>query len=163
MEDNRDQLKIPGGVPEVLTDGTGLTSEEAQRRFAAGQGNTAVQDDGRSTAQIVAKNLFTWFNLLNVLLALALAFVGAWRNMLFMGVVVSNTLIGTIQEMRARKTVMQLKLLAETDVSVLRDGKTQTVSPRALVRGDLIMLHAGDQIPADAYVRSGYGRLALKW
>ncbi|MBO4476762.1 MAG: cation-translocating P-type ATPase [Lachnospiraceae bacterium] len=155
--DERVHLGIPSGVPEVLTGAEGLSEEQAAKLLAEGLGNDAVRDDGRTVAEIVAKNLFTWFNLLNVLLAVALAFVGAWRNMLFMGVVVSNTLIGTIQEMRARKTVMQLKLLAETDVTVLRDGASKTVSPRALVRGDLIMLHAGDQIPADAYVRSGYG------
>lgn len=155
--EEREHLTIPSGVPEVLTEGTGLSQAEAERRLAAGEGNDAVQDEGRSVGEIVARNLFTWFNLLNVLLALALALVGAWRNMLFMGVVVSNTLIGTIQELRAKKTVMKLKLLAESDVTVLRDGVSKTVSPRALVRGDLITLRAGDQIPADAYVRSGSG------
>jgi len=155
--DEREHLTLPSGEPEVLTEETGLSQAEAERRLAAGEGNAVVQDAGRSVGQIVARNLFTWFNLLNVLLAVSLACVGAWRNMLFMGVVVSNTLIGTIQELRAKKTVMKLKLLAETDVSVLRDGKTQMLSPKLLVRGDLITLRAGDQIPADAYVRSGYG------
>ena len=91
-----EQLTLPTGAPEALTDLSGLTEAEAARRIAAGEGNRAAADDGRTPLQIVAKNLFTLFNLLNVLLALALALVGAWRNMLFMGVVISNTLIGTV-------------------------------------------------------------------
>jgi len=148
-----EQLTLPTGLPEQLTDLSGLSEAEAARRLAAGQGNAAAKDDGRTPLQIVAKNLFTWFNLLNVLLALALALVGAWRNMLFMGVVVSNTLIGTIQELRARKTVAELKLLAQTPVGVRRDGAEKRVSPDALVQGDLVILRAGDQVPADAVVR----------
>lgn len=152
-----EQLTLPTGAPEQLTAATGLSEAEAARRLAAGQGNTAAQDDGRTPPQIVARNLFTWFNLLNVALALVLALVGAWRNMLFMGVVVSNTLIGTIQELRARRTVAELKLLAQTPATVLRDGARKQVSPEALVQGDLIVLRAGDQVPADAVVHDGAG------
>lgn len=152
-----EQLTLPTGAPEEMTDLTGLTEAEAARRLSAGEGNAAPKDDGRTPLQIVAKNLFTWFNLLNVLLALALALVGAWRNMLFMGVVVSNTLIGTIQELRARKTVAELKLLAQTPTTVRRDGAEKPVAPDALVRGDLVILRAGDQVPADAVVRAGGG------
>ena len=152
-----EQLVLPAGAPEHLTDLSGLTEAEAARRLAAGQGNAAAKDDGRTPLQIVAKNLFTWFNLLNVLLALALALVGAWRNMLFMGVVVSNTLIGTIQELRARRTVAELKLLAQTPSTVRREGAQKRVAPDALVQGDLIVLRAGDQVPADAVVREGAG------
>ena len=152
-----EQLTLPTGAPERLTGPDGLTEAEAAQRLAAGKGNAAAKDDGRTPLEIVAKNLFTWFNLLNVLLALALALVGAWRNMLFMGVVVSNTLIGTIQELRARKTVARLKLLAQTPAAVRRDGAEKRVSPDALVEGDLVVLRAGDQVPADAVVREGSG------
>ena len=152
-----EQLTPPTGAPEALTDLSGLTEAEAARRIAAGEGNRAAADDGRTPMQIVAKNLFTLFNLLNVLLALALALVGAWRNMLFMGVVVSNTLIGTVQELRARRTVRQLRLLAETPAKVRRDGAEKPVSPNDLARGDLVILRAGDQVPADAWIREGAG------
>ena len=156
MQDE-ERLPLPSGAPEALTDLAGLTEAEAARRLSAGQGNAAAKDDGRTPLQIVAKNLFTRFNLLNVLLALALALVGAWRNMLFMGVVVSNTLIGTVQELRARKTVAELTLLAQTPATVRRDGARKRVSPEALVQGDLVILRAGDQVPADAVVREGAG------
>ncbi len=152
-----EQLTLPTGAPEQYTDLSGLTEAEAARRLAAGRGNAAAKDDGRTPLEIVAKNLFTWFNLLNVLLALALALVGAWRNMLFMGVVVSNTLIGTVQELRARKTVAELRLLAQTPATARREGTRRRVPPDALVEGDLIELRAGDQVPADAVVREGAG------
>ena len=152
-----EQLILPTGVPEAMTDPSGLTEAEAARRLSQGQGNTPAKDDSRTPMQIVAKNLFTRFNLLNVLLALALALVGAWRNMLFMGVVVSNTLIGAVQELRARKTVAELTLLAQTPATVRRDGEEKRVSPEALVQGDLVILRAGDQVPADAVVREGAG------
>ncbi len=152
-----EQLNLPAGAPEELTAPSGLTRDEAARRIAAGRGNAAAKDDGRTPAQIVAKNLFTWFNLLNAALALVLALVGAWRNMLFMGVVVSNTLIGTVQELRARRTVARLRLLAQTPAAVLRDGAEERVSPEALAQGDLVILRAGDQVPADAVVREGAG------
>ena len=154
---NEEPLTLPSGAPEALTDLAGLTEAEAARRLSAGHGNAAAKDDGRTPLQIVAKNLFTGFNLLNVLLALALALVGAWRNMLFMGVVISNTLIGTVQELRARKTVAELTLLAQTPATVRRDGAEKRVSPESLVQGDLVILRAGDQAPADAVVRKGAG------
>lgn len=150
-------LILPTGAPEALTDLSGLTEAEAARRLANGEGNAAPKDDGNTPLQIAAKNLFTRFNLLNVLLALALALVGAWRNMLFMGVVVSNTLIGTVQALRARKTVAQLKLLAQTTAEVRREGTQKRVPPDKLVVGDLVILHAGDQVPADAWIREGGG------
>ena len=156
MNEN-EPLTLPTGAPEALTDLSGLTEAEAARRLANGEGNAAPKDDGNTPLQIAAKNLFTRFNLLNVLLALALALVGAWRNMLFMGVVVSNTLIGTVQALRARETVAKLKLLAQTTADVRRDGAQKRVPPDQLVKGDLVILHAGDQVPADAWIREGSG------
>ena len=76
---------------------TGLTEEEAARRAANGESNRRGAEPGKTVGQIVASNLFTFFNGLNVLLALALALVGSFHNMLFMGVVISNTVIGTVQ------------------------------------------------------------------
>ena len=156
MNEN-EPLTLPTGAPEALTDLSGLTEAEAARRLANGEGNAAPKDDGNTPLQIAAKNLFTRFNLLNVLLALALALVGAWRNMLFMGVVVSNTLIGTVQALRARETVAKLKLLAQTTAEVRREGAQKRVPPDSLVKGDLVILHAGDQVPADAWIREGSG------
>ena len=112
---------------------------------------------GKTVWQIIAGNLFTPFNGLNVALALCLALVGSWRNMLFMGVVISNTLIGTVQELRARHTIRRLSLLNVPMAHVLREGAERECRPEELVQGDLVILRAGDQVPADALVTSGGG------
>ena len=137
------------------TPATGLTSDEAERRAEAGLSNRQTQEAGKSVPQIVAENLFTLFNLLNFALALCLALVGSWRNMLFMGVVFSNTLIGTVQSLRARRMLNRLRLLQQRPAHPLRDGTEQSVPPEALVLGDRIVLRAGDQIPADAVLCAG--------
>ena len=125
---------------------SGLTDEEAASR----KPNISHHRPDKSTAQILAENLFTPFNGLNVALAVCLALVGSWRNMLFLGVVVSNTLIGTVQELRARKTIRKLSLLNAPTAHVLRNGQEKTCAPDALVAGDLVILRAGDQVMADA-------------
>ena len=89
IEPAQDELRIPVGLPAdfVPTESGGLTAAQAARRAEAGQANRQTRDPGKSTGQIVAENLFTLFNLLNFALAICLALVGSWRNMLFLGVV----------------------------------------------------------------------------
>ena len=115
-----DILQINTELPADFTPTapSGLTDEEAASR----KPNISHHRPDKSTAQILAENLFTPFNGLNVALAVCLALVGSWRNMLFLGVVVSNTLIGTVQELRARKTIRKLSLLNAPTAHVLRNG-----------------------------------------
>ncbi len=150
-------LALPKALPAdyAETRDGGLTDEEAAALRAQGQGNQASADPGKSVLRILADNLFTLFNLLNILLAAALAAVSAYRNMLFLGVVVSNTLIGTVQELRAKRTVERLKLLNEGPIRVMRDGTERLMPGEDSVRGDLVVLRAGSQVPADAILRSG--------
>ncbi len=152
-------LEIPSGMPKRFTPTRpeGLTEEEVEKIRRAGGANVAKNDHLKSPARIVASNLFTLFNLLNIALAVCLLLVGSYRNMLFLGVVISNTLIGTIQELRARKTVQKLQLLHMPQTRVLRGGAEEAVKPDELVRDDLIVLHPGEQVPADALVRDGRG------
>ena len=112
-------------------------------------------NEGRSIPRIIADNLFTPFNLLNFSLAACLALVGSWRNMLFLGVVFSNTLIGTVQELRARAMINKLRLMEVRPVRVIRDGKELNVGPDELVLGDTAVFSLGDQLPADAVIVSG--------
>lgn len=151
------ELVIPAGLPEdfVPTAEGGLTRQEAAKRLAEGRGNRQTAEPGKSVGQIVAQNLFTLFNLLNFALAICLALVGSWRNMLFLGVVFSNTLIGTVQELRARHMLNQLRLLQVRPAHPIRDGQETECPPDALVLGDLVVFRQGDQLPADAIVRSG--------
>ena len=145
------------GMPsaEKETPPEGLTAAEAAKRAAAGQSNRQTADPGKSVPRIIADNLFTLFNLLNFALAFCLALVGSWRNMLFLGVVFSNTLIGTVQELRARAMINRLRLLEVRPVRVIRDGKEQHCPPEELVLGDLAVFCSGDQIPADAVITAG--------
>lgn len=155
----QDELNIPQGLPEGFapTPQGGLTQEEVIRRRDAGQSNASKADEGKTLGQIICENLFTLFNLLNLALAAALLAVGSYRNMLFMGVVLSNTLIGTVQELRARHTIRKLQVLNAPNVRVMRDGQEQTCKPEELVLGDVVILSAGDQVCADAIVLEGDG------
>lgn len=155
----QDELNIPKGLPEgfVPTPQGGLTHQQVAQRRAAGQANVSKVDEGKTLGQIIRENLFTLFNLLNLALAAALLAVGSYRNMLFMGVVISNTLIGTVQELRARHTIRKLQVLNAPSVRVIREGQEQTCKPEELVRGDVVILRTGDQVCADAIVLEGSG------
>lgn len=150
-------LKLPVGLPEdyVPTPEGGLSAAEAETRLQAGQSNRQSAQSGKSVPQIIAENLFTLFNLLNFALAFCLALVGSWRNMLFLGVVFSNTLIGTVQSLRARAMLNKLRLLQEKPCHPIRDGAETDCPPSDLVLGDLVVFRAGDQLPADAIIHTG--------
>ena len=161
MKGNRmkKELSLPGDFPEGFrfTEVTGLTEEQAAERLASGQGNRMSVKDEKPLSAIISDHLFTLFNLLNFALGLCLLLVGSYRNMLFLGVVVANTLIGAVQEYRAQKTISGLKLLNAPTVHVLRGGKETAVSSEETVRGDLVILRGGDQVVADAVVIDGSG------
>ena len=154
---NAADLRLPKGIPEgfVPTPEEGLSPEEADRRLLDGLGNRRSEKPEKSALQIVGENLFTLFNLLNFALAFALALVGSWRNMLFLGVVFSNTLIGTVQSLRARAMIKKLRLLQEKPAHPIRAGVELDCPPDGLVLGDIVVFRAGDQIPADSIIRSG--------
>ena len=139
------------------TPDTGLTEAEAARRAELGLDNRHKADPGKSVGQILASNFFSLFNMLNFALAACLVLVGSYRNMLFLGVVFSNTLIGTVQELRAKRTLQRLKLLNAPAARVLREGRERTCRMEELVLGDLAVARAGDQILADGQVVEGQG------
>lgn len=135
----------------------GLTQEEVRARREQGRTNTMPRRTEGGVADILRRNVLTLFNLLNLCLAGLLLWVGSHRDMLFLGVVLSNTLIGTIQELRAKRTHDRLQLLSEGRVRVMRDGVECRLSPQELVLDDVVLLSRGDQVPADATVLSGTG------
>ena len=153
------KLQLPTELPEdhSPTAETGLTEEEAAKRLAAGQGNAMKQETGKTVPEIIFGNLFSFFNLLNFGLAFCLLLVGSYRNMMFLLIVAANTLIGTVQELRARATIRKLKLLNAPKTRVIRGGQEKETAPEELVRGDLMILRAGDQVTADALVTAGEG------
>lgn len=155
----KNDLALPNELPEgfLFTDPSGLTAVQAEEALKAGHANRMTDPDQRPLLRILVRHLFTLFNLLNFSLALCLLLVGSYRNMLFISVIISNILIGAIQEYRAQKTISALKLLNTPSVHVLRDGKEITVPPDQTVRGDLVVFRGGDQVVADAIVIDGTG------
>ena len=136
-----------------------LSSEEAKRLAEDGKANVSPSSASKSVKQIILSNLFTFYNMLNVVLAALVITTGSYRNMLFLGIVISNFLIGTIQEIRAKKTVDSLSVLTAPTARVIRDGKEVVLPYRELVLGDVVLVGAGDQITADGTVLSGEARL----
>ncbi|MBE6893907.1 MAG: HAD family hydrolase, partial [Ruminococcaceae bacterium] len=136
-----------------------LSSEEAKRLAAEGKANVSPSSASKSVKQIIFSNLFTFYNMLNVVLAVLVITTGSYRNMLFLGIVISNFLIGTIQELRAKKTVDSLSVLTAPTARVIRDGKEVVLPYQELVLGDVVLIGAGDQMTADGTVLGGEARL----
>lgn len=138
---------------------TGLSEAEAAERKAGGLVNTPVKPPSKSVPQIVFSNVFTYFNLVYSIFAAILLSIGSYRDLGFMGVIVCNTLIGIVQELRSKKVLDRLNVLHAPTALVLRDGKEQRIPAAELVQDDLVLFKAGDQIPADAEVVSGAASL----
>lgn len=134
---------------------TGLTEKQVKERIAAGQTNDYRMNPAKSTGTIIRENTLTLFNLLNFLLAACLFVVKAYSNMFFISIIILNIIIGIVQELRAKKMVDRLTLLAQNDITVIRDGKKQAIAPDQLVLGDHVLLKAGEQIPSDMRVLDG--------
>ncbi|SET65614.1 ATPase, P-type (transporting), HAD superfamily, subfamily IC [Enterococcus malodoratus] len=134
---------------------TGLTAKEVQERSEAGQINDHRLNPAKSTATIIRENTLTLFNLLNFLLAACLFAVKAYSNMFFILIILVNITIGIVQEIRAKRMVERLTLLAQNDITVLREGEKQLIAPDKLVLGDTVLLKAGEQIPSDMLVLAG--------
>ena len=134
----------------------GLTSEEVAVRLQRGLVNTPVKRVQKSAAQILVSNVFTYFNLLFFFLAFCLVFAGSGvENLLFLGVVVFNTAISTVQELRAKRLLDRLTLVSSPRSRVIRNGKEHEVRAEDLVADDIVLFSSGNQIPADAVVVEG--------
>ncbi len=134
---------------------SGLTSEQVQKRIEENLCNRESKSNTKTSGQIIRQNLFTLFNFVNVFLALCILLVGSYKNLLFMGVILCNTAIGIIQEIRAKKAMERLSILSAAKVSAIRNGSIQLLDPEDLVLDDLLQLSSGSQIPADCVIRSG--------
>ncbi|MGL5541125.1 MAG: HAD-IC family P-type ATPase, partial [Erysipelotrichaceae bacterium] len=133
----------------------GLTHADVEARTLAGLSNAQPNNLTKATKDIIFDNVFTVFNLLNVVIALALLLVQAYLNMFFIAVVLLNTVIGIVQEIRAKKALEKLSLLASKAVMVHRDGAWTPVHMEQLVIDDIFQLQSGDQIMSDSQVVEG--------
>lgn len=135
--------------------GIGLSAEQVKERFACHADNYKVESSTMSVSDIVKSNVFTYFNLVFAIIAVLLSIVGAWRDMLFLPIIVANTCIGIIQEIHSKKVLDKLSILNAPQSVVIRDGKKAKISADKLVLDDVVEFTAGSQIPADAKVIDG--------
>ena len=133
----------------------GLTSAQAEEHRRDGWGNISVDPPAQTTEEIIKENVFTYFNLIFLVLAILLTIVGSFRNLTFLPVIIFNTLIGIIQEIRSKKTLEKLNMLNAPHATVVRDGKTSRVNSENLVLDDIVIFKAGNQVCADAEVVHG--------
>ena len=133
----------------------GLTSEEVKQRIEKGQVNSSNTNNLKSNWQIVRDNVCTLFNLFNLIIAIALACVHAYTNMVYILIIIVNVLIGIIQEIHGKNLVKQLSILTTAKTKVIRDGEEEELNINEIVLDDVILLAQGDQIPSDAYVLEG--------
>ena len=134
---------------------TGLTAAEVAKKTQEGLHNDYETKSSKSTAAIIKDNLLTLFNFLNLLIGVFLFAVGAYSNMFYLAIIFVNITIGISQELHARNLVKKLSLVSPQTVRVIRDAQIHEISAKELVLEDVVILGAGDQIPADMTVLSG--------
>lgn len=134
---------------------TGLSNEQIALRIESGYVNTPVEPPSKTIQEIIISNTFTYFNLVFAVIAALLILVGSYRDLTFLPVVISNTLIGIIQEIRSKRTLDKLSVLHAPRATVVRSGKKSIVPAEELVIDDIVIFQSGNQIPADAYVVKG--------
>ncbi|MGV8083396.1 MAG: HAD-IC family P-type ATPase [Coriobacteriia bacterium] len=135
----------------------GLTADQVAERVSRGEVNVSNLKTSRSVAEIVRANVFTIFNaILGTMLIFQLAF-GSPKDALFGIVLIVNSAIGIVQELRAKRTLDRLALLVAPKSHVIRDGRKAEVALEEVVLGDFVLLAAGDQVPADGNVVESTG------
>ena len=133
----------------------GLTHEEVEEKIKQGKSNKVKIKTNESILKILRKNIFTYFNFIFLILTILLITSHSYRNLTFLGIIITNILIGIIQQIRSKITLDKLSLLDKNKYIIIRDGKEEEIDSDNLVEGDFIILEAGKQIPADAEVVSG--------
>ena len=133
----------------------GLSNKEVEEQIQKGNVNTLPKDNLKSNWKIIADNVFTLFNLYNLIIAIALISVKAYTNVFFFAIITVNVLIGIIQEIHGKNLVKKLSILNTAKATVIRNGKEKKIDVEEIVLGDTIVLAQGDQIPSDAQIISG--------
>ena len=133
----------------------GLTGREVEERVTQGLNNRTNITTGKTAGNIIKSNTFTYFNLIFLILTVLLCMVGSFRNLTFLPVIIGNTVIGIIQELRAKRTLDKMNMLNAPHSIVIRGGVQLQIPSEELVKDDVVLLSAGSQICADAIVLQG--------
>ena len=133
----------------------GLNKNEVKNRINQGLVNIDKSISTKSTKDIIKENTFTLFNFVNLVLAIAVLCVGSYKNLMFMGVVICNVIIGITQEIRAKKTVDKMNLIASNNAKLIRNGKIGKTKIEKIVLDDIILYENGNQVVADSVILEG--------
>ena len=142
-------------LPEV--EENGLTASQVRACEESGQTNAVKSTTSRSVLDIVRANVFTLFNGIIFAAMVLVLITGSWKDAVFGFVILINTGIGIVTELKAKRTLDRLSILVTSDYAVRRDGENTEVPSRDIVLGDLLWIRSGEQVPADAQVLSSYG------
>ena len=137
----------------------GLSSDEVSKRVREGKTNQLPENTGKSVGAIIKDNTLTYFNFIFLILSVFVIIAGSYNSLTFLPVVIANTLIGIIQQLRAKKVIDRLTLLSISEYEAIRDGEKRKVRADKLVQDDCIFLSAGQQVPADGTVIGGEASL----
>ena len=133
----------------------GLTAEQVKLRTDTGYDNTPANPPSKSVGDIIADNVFTYFNLIFLILAGLIIYSGNYRDLSFMPIIIANTLIGIVQELRSKRVLDKLSVMNAPVTAVIRDGREQSVPSHDVVLDDIAIFRAGNQISADAVILDG--------
>ncbi len=133
----------------------GLTEQQVQERYNENLYNFNIDQNTKTVKQIVRDNIVTLFNIINVILALAVILVGSFKNLTFMLVIITNTCISIFQELRSKKTLDKLKILSESKIKVVREGKEEAIAKEEIVLDDIMKLTLGNQVVVDSIILDG--------
>ena len=142
-------------MPEIGA--TGLTSKEVVQRIESGQSNAVKTSTSRSVQDIVRANVFTLFNGIIFAAMVLVLITGSWRDAVFGFVIIINTGIGIVTELRAKRTLDKLSILVASEFLVRRDGRDVEVPHNEIVLDDLLWIRAGEQVPADGQIIQTWG------
>lgn len=131
---------------------SGLNGDQVKERINQGLVNSKPKDLSISVEEIIKRNVFTLFNILNIILAIIIVFMGNWKNAIFIGVAISNTSIGIYQELKFKNTIDKLSILAENKITVIRDNEKLSISQDDLVIDDVYIIEEGSQIQTDGVI-----------
>ncbi len=151
------QGKQQAGLVMPHIDDSGLSGQDVARRVEAGQTNVVKSQSSRSLGQIIRANVFTFFNAIIFVATVVVLLTGQWKDAVFGCIILVNTGIGVLTELRAKRTLDKLSILVESDYLVHRDGNDVLISHDKIVLDDLLWIRAGEQIPADAEIVRTFG------
>ena len=143
-------------LPRIETEADrGLTEAQARERRENGYANVTPGSASKTVGQIIVSNVCTYFNLIFLILALLILLVGSYNDLMFVPIIVINTLIGIVQEIRSKRMTDRLNLMTAPKAVLIRDGRQVTVAVEDAVRDDVACFRPGSQIYADGLVLDG--------